>query len=57
MGKKEIEKAIDDLQNGDNVAFINAMKDEMDDVLANDDTFKELGAEIQKYSSIEDDEE
>lgn len=57
MGKKEIETAIDKLADGDNVAFINTMKDEMDDVLANDETFKELGDELDKYSSLDTDDD
>lgn len=57
MGKKEIEDAIDKLKDGDNVAFINTMKNEMDDALANDETFKEFGDELDKYSTMEFEEE
>lgn len=54
MGKKEIEDAIDKLKDGDNVAFINTMKVELDDELANDETFQEFGNELDKYSKLAD---
>ena len=54
MGKKEIEDAIDKLKDGDNVAFINTMKVELDDELASDETFQEFGDELDKYSKLDD---
>lgn len=52
---EEIEKAIDDLAKGDNVKFINQMNDIITDKLSKDETFIELGEEIEKYSPDDED--